>query len=118
LHEHGAPHGPDELRLAVYRVVQEGLTNVRKHAPGAAVRVTVRWGAASVRVQVINVPAPGTTETGPAAAGSGRGLAGLRDRVERLGGDLHAAPAAGGGFVLEATIPFDPSQHDEDEDDA
>jgi signal transduction histidine kinase len=118
LHEHGAPHGPAEPRLAVYRVVQEGLTNARKHASGAAVRVTVRWGTATTRVQVITVPAPGTTETGPAAPGSGRGLAGLRDRVERLGGDLHAAPAAGGGFVLEATIPFDPSEPDEDEDDA
>jgi signal transduction histidine kinase len=118
LHEHGAPHGPAELRLAVYRVVQEGLTNARKHAPGAAVRVTTRWGAASTRVQVITVPVPGTTQAGPAAPGSGRGLAGLRDRVERLGGDLTAAPAAGGGFALEATIPFDPSQHDEDEDDA
>jgi signal transduction histidine kinase len=118
LHEHGTPHGPDEPRLAVYRLVQEGLTNARKHAPGAPVRVTVRWGVASVRVQVITAAAPGTTETGPVAPGSGRGLAGLRDRVERLGGDLHAAPAAGGGFVLQATIPLNPSQHDEDEDDA
>ena len=118
LQEHGTPHGPDELRLAVYRIVQEGLTNARKHAAGAAVRVTVRWAADGVRVRVTSGPVAGGTQAGPAAPGSGRGLAGLRERVERLGGDLHAAPSEAGGFVLAAAFPLVQASQAEDRVDA
>jgi signal transduction histidine kinase len=109
LAEHGEAHGPDELRLAVYRVVQEGLTNARKHAWGAAVRVTVRWAAAHVRLVVATSAAGVMAGAGPRTPGSGRGLAGLRARVERLGGELRAAPTNAGGFVLEASLPLDPA---------
>jgi signal transduction histidine kinase len=88
-----------------YRIVQEALTNVRKHAPGARATVRVRYDPAQVRVEVDN-----TAPTRPADAvlvgtGSGIGIASLRQRVELVGGSLHAGPAAGGGFRVEATLP-------------
>lgn len=88
--------------LAAYRVVQEGLTNVRRHAPGATTRVTVAVTRRHVRVVVDNdaaAPARGGAEPG-------LGLTGLRERVAALGGELRAAPTADGGFRLAATVPL------------
>lgn len=88
------------VTTAAYRVVQEGLTNARRHAPGAAVRVTVTTTADEVRVVV--------ADDGPAraaAAEPGTGLVGLRERVELLDGTLDAGRSPD-GFVLEARIPW------------
>lgn len=88
------------VATAVYRVVQEGLTNARRHAPGAAVRVTVTTTADEVRVVV--------ADDGPARAAAGEagtGLVGLRERVELLDGTLDAGRSPA-GFVLEARIPW------------
>ncbi len=109
LAEDGTARGPDELRLTAYRVVQEGLTNARKHAPGAAVRVAVGWTGPSARLVVTTAAAPARPGAGPRAPSSGRGLHGLRARVERLGGTLRAAPSPDGGFLLEASLPLDPA---------
>jgi signal transduction histidine kinase len=89
---------------AAYRIVQEALTNVRKHAPGARVRVDVRYRPDGVRLTIHNTAPTGTTDPALAAAGSGTGLSGLGQRVDVIGGALHAGPYQG-GFRLDATLP-------------
>jgi len=87
------------VELAVYRIVQEALTNSRRHAPGAAVDVELRYGPDALLLRV--------RDNGPggASAGSGHGLIGMRERAQAVGGELRAGPAAGGGFLVEATLP-------------
>jgi signal transduction histidine kinase len=87
-------------RRAVQRVVQEALTNARKHAAGAPVRVTVRYGPPVSTVEICNDA--GTSSTG---VPSGYGLVGLTERVAPLGGRLEYGPVASGGWRLAATIP-------------
>jgi len=88
-----------------YRIVQEGLTNARKHAPGARVTVRVRYRDAEVWVEVRNTAPTRPVDPALARSGSGLGLAGLRQRIELVGGSLRAGPAPMGGFRLEATMP-------------
>jgi signal transduction histidine kinase len=92
---------PPALGLAVYRTCQEGLTNARRHAPGAAVdvRVVVDDG---LRVRVSN--GPGGRGLGP---GTGTGLVGLTERIGLLGGTVEAVPRPD-GFSLDAWIPWQP----------
>lgn len=94
------------IARTVHRVAQEALTNARKHAPGAPVTVRVRYDAERVRVSVGNAAAPGGGDRELAATGSGTGLAGLRRRVEVVGGTLHAGPTPDGGFEVGATMPL------------
>ena len=89
--------------LAVYRVVQEGLTNAVKHAPGRPTTVSVRYDGADLAVDVSTQGPP--VSTTPVVGGGGRGLAGLRDRLAGLGGDLDAGPAPDGGFVVATRFP-------------
>jgi signal transduction histidine kinase len=95
------PQLPAETELTAYRIVQEALTNAAKYAAGRPAAVRVGYGPDFLEVEV-------TTEgpaTEPGALGSGgRGLAGLRDRVQALGGRFAAGPSAG-GFRVSATIP-------------
>ncbi len=92
-----APLDPG-VELAAYRIVQEALTNARRHAPGAAVDVELRYAPTGLRLRVRdNGPGP----THPA----GHGLAGMRERAAAVGGTLRAGPAAVGGFLVEATLP-------------
>jgi signal transduction histidine kinase len=88
-----------------YRIVREALTNARNHAPGARVRVRVRYDAAQVRLEVRNTPPTRPADAALAGTGSGVGLASLRQRVDLIGGSLHAGPAPDGGFLVEATLP-------------
>lgn len=88
-----------------YRVVQEALTNVRKHAPGASVRVEVRYDTDRVHVRVANTAPAEPPDPALAASGSGTGLAGLRQRIELIRGTLSARPAPGGGFEVVADLP-------------
>jgi signal transduction histidine kinase len=88
--------------LAAYRVVQEALTNALKHAAGSGVRIAVDYGADAVRIVVTDT---GGDRSVGAAAGNGRGLAGLRERLAVLGGTLKAGPRPTGGFRVTATIP-------------
>jgi signal transduction histidine kinase len=96
---------PDGVGLCAYRIVQESLSNAGRHAPGAAIRVTVAARHGSVLVDVVNEPSgagqPRDNETGP-----GHGLAGMRERVALLGGSLRAGPEAGGGFAVRAVLPW------------
>ena len=96
---------PIGVDLSTYRIVQEGLTNVLKHAPGSPVRVRLARRESDVAIEVRNGRAPARTA---AAVPSGHGLVGLRERVSLFGGNLAAGPSADGGFVLAATIPVPP----------
>jgi signal transduction histidine kinase len=88
--------------LAVYRVVQEALTNVVKHAAGARVNVLVGHTPQAVHVEVSNT---GGTAATPAGPGGGRGLLGLRERLAVYGGTLEAGPRPTGGFRVRAVLP-------------
>ncbi|MFJ6858541.1 sensor histidine kinase [Streptomyces werraensis] len=89
--------------LVAYRVVQEALTNALKYAHGRATSVLVQHSGRDITVEV-GTDGPGTRPvTSP--GGGGRGLAGLRERVDVLGGEFEAGPGAGGGFAVRARIP-------------
>ncbi|QAY59601.1 hypothetical protein ET475_06100 [Microbacterium protaetiae] len=109
LEEEGMPVGTDELRLAVYRIVQEGLTNALKHAPGQPTRVQVAWSANEVQVR-LTTESTGSRSHRRVIPGSGRGLPGLAERVRRLGGRLHAGPDSRGRFELAAHLPLTPEE--------
>jgi len=91
------PETSDQVERAVYRVVQESLTNAGKHAPRAAVRVAVTTTDADLLVEVTNP----LTATASTVRGSGYGLIGMRERVELAGGDLRTE-RSGGGFRVAA----------------
>lgn len=90
-----------------YRVVQEALTNVRKHAPDTRVRVRVSHRPDGVRLTIDNT-APSAGASGLGSAGGGTGLLGLRRRVELVDGAVRAGPRPGGGFRVEAELPAAP----------
>ncbi|WP_399085612.1 sensor histidine kinase [Streptomyces sp. BBFR2] len=94
---------PTTHRLAVYRIVQEALTNARKHAGGAEVSVRIDYRPPTTVVEVVNGAGP--PATGPDAGGSGYGLVGLRERVTALGGHLTTGPAGAGTWRLAALLP-------------
>ncbi|MFF3950735.1 sensor histidine kinase [Streptomyces sp. NPDC001902] len=101
----GRPGCPPPVQHAAYRTVQEALTNVRKHAPGARTEVTVRLAADALHVAVRNAPCGGGAP-GPALPSGGHGLTGLRERAAQLGGTLDAGPEPDGGFLVRATLPL------------
>jgi signal transduction histidine kinase len=88
-----------------FRIVQESLTNIRKHAPGSTATVNVRYGTDRVRLTIRNTPATQTVDSGLSGSGSGTGLLGLRQRVELVGGSLYAGPKDDGGFEVDAILP-------------
>ena len=85
-----------------FRVVQESLTNALRYAPGAAVRVLVNGSGRRLTVTVENDQ---SVQERPGLSGTGRGLVGLRERVQALGGQLLAGPTSRGGWLVEATLP-------------
>ncbi|MET8759713.1 histidine kinase [Lentzea sp. NPDC004782] len=104
LTEHGdADTISPAVRRTMYRVVQESLTNVHKHAPGAHTEITIHCGPSSVRAVIRNTAPPATPGTAPPR--SGNGLLGLRGRVEMVGGTLTAGPTDDGGFEVDAVLP-------------
>jgi len=103
LHEASTGAVPDSLGRTAYRIVQEGLTNARKHAPGAEVTVTVTGTPGpGLTIEVRNAAAAGA---GP-DPGSGQGLIGLAERAALAGGRLEYGPTAVGGFQLCAWLPW------------
>ena len=94
---------PAAVHLAAYRIIQESLTNVARHAGRARVAVRVTYHDADVYVEVDN---DGTASSdGPPAIGTGSGITGMRERANALGGDLSAGFRHGGGFRVSARLP-------------
>jgi len=97
---------PPGVDLSAYRIVQEALTNALRHAGGASARVVVRYEPDALELEIAD-DGPGPTED-PEASG-GHGLIGMRERVQLFGGELDAGPRAGGGFLVRARLPSEPS---------
>lgn len=93
---------PKAVQLALYRIVQESLTNITRHAHAGRAWVRLWREAGSYRLEVRD---DGAAPSAPASETGGRGLLGMRERAELLGGRLTAGPAEGGGFVVAAEIP-------------
>lgn len=87
--------------LTAYRVLQEGVTNALRHAPGAPISISVRYGA-ELGLQVTNE----AVRDAPPPAGAGVGLSGMRERVALYGGRLQARERVDGGFLLDVRIPL------------
>ncbi|PRY15107.1 sensor histidine kinase [Kineococcus rhizosphaerae] len=96
---------PSSVGIVVHRIVQEGLSNVVRHATGALVQVDVLRAAPGIVVEVRNGPAP--EGFAPAADPGGHGLVGVRERAALLGGTVSAGPTPDGGFVLRAVLPWE-----------
>ena len=94
---------PPALERAVYRVAQEALTNVHKHAGAGATDVYLRYLPDSFEVEVRNAPPTAAVDVLP---GAGLGLVGLRERVELLDGRLETRAEPDGGFTVRASVPY------------
>ncbi|MGW5867516.1 sensor histidine kinase [Streptomyces sp. NPDC055239] len=110
VHVEGAPQPLEEpVERAAHRVVQEALTNVHKHAPGATTQIHLAFEPRSVRVGIVNGPPDRPAE--PAADGApllpsgGHGLIGLTERVRLAGGSIQSGPTGDGGFRIDASLP-------------
>ena len=111
----GAPRPlPDGVNLSAYRIVQEGLSNAMRHAPGSTVQVKLFYGMAALVIEIRNNglgngAEPGRTTPAPrrwAGLGGGHGIIGMRERAAMLGGHLEAGPTPGGEFLVTASLPL------------
>ena len=100
---------PEDVGLTVYRITQEALTNVLKHAGPAEAEVHLHYGENLELTVTDDGRGAAAGLTGPAAPGAGRGTTGMRERAAMLGGTFTAGPRAGGGYQVRATLPC---QHD------
>ncbi|MEU9889048.1 sensor histidine kinase [Sphaerisporangium sp. NPDC051011] len=99
---------PEGVELSAYRIVQEALTNVVRHAAPARCRVVVRGSEGAVRIEVTD-DGPGTRVLPvPDLAPPGHGLVGMRERVAMYGGEFGAGPRPEGGFAVAASLPYEP----------
>ncbi|WP_280382672.1 sensor histidine kinase [Nocardia wallacei] len=102
---------PSAVGNAVYRILQESITNVIRHAGPTRVRITLTYDADAIEVRVTDEG--GSTGSEPVAAhtptGAGRGIVGMRERCRLLGGDLEAGPLPRGGFAVTARLPVAPA---------
>ncbi|MFE7774010.1 sensor histidine kinase [Streptomyces sp. NPDC057445] len=99
------------VELSAFRIVQEALSNAMRHAPGAGVRVELRYRPDGLTIRVTNTPPRATP---PPSPGAGHGLLGMRERAAMLGGELAAGPTPDGGYEVTAILPADapkPSVH-------
>ena len=96
---------PPGVSLAAYRVVQEALTNVVRHAGSTRARLDVRAGDSSVVIRVED-DGPSAGWQRPDSSGGGHGAMGMRERLELYGGTFSAGPRAGGGWSVEARLPY------------
>jgi signal transduction histidine kinase len=92
---------PPGIDLCAYRILQEALTNARRHAPGATVDVDLGYGAEALGLRVRD-HGPGPGDPAP----DGHGLLGMRERAIMVGGTLEVGPAEGGGFQVSAELPI------------
>ncbi|MFE0701851.1 sensor histidine kinase [Streptomyces sp. NPDC058872] len=93
---------PQGVELSAYRIVQEALSNVLRHAPGAPAKVEVSHVLGGLGLRVVNGPARGPAEPSP---GAGHGIAGMRERVTMLGGEMTAGATDDGGYEVTAFVP-------------
>ncbi len=101
---------PSALDATAYRILQEGLTNVVKHAPGATARVRLTHRGGHLEIEVSNEPA-----TAPATlSGTGHGLLGIAERSAVFGGNVQSGPTGAGGFQLVVRLPVASSPVGED----
>ena len=96
---------PTGVDLAAYRIIQESLTNVIRHARAATARIAIAYGLADVIIEIED-DGRGLDEHESPGAG-GNGLLGMRERAAALGGDLEAGPIPAGGFRVRARLPID-----------
>jgi signal transduction histidine kinase len=96
--------------LSAYRIVQEALTNARRHAPGATVEVEMRFEPSTLHIRVSD-DGPGPSSGSP----NGHGLQGIRERVVMVGGTVRTGAGQGGGFVVEADLPIEAAPIGDDE---
>jgi signal transduction histidine kinase len=96
---------PAGVDLAAYRIIQEALTNVTRHAPGAPTDVHVNYTERELVLDVQN-DAPSATNDANGSGGTGKGIRGMRERVAALGGLLDVGPHAAGGFRVHAELPL------------
>ena len=97
---------PAGVDLSAYRIVQEALTNVVKHAGEARAQVTIGYGDQEITVEVTDDGLGVTVPAGDGRVRVGHGLIGMRERVQVFGGDLEAGPQPGGGFRVAARLPL------------
>jgi signal transduction histidine kinase len=106
----GAPRPlPAGIDLSAYRIVQEAVTNALRHAGSAHTQVLVRYRPDGLELLVEDDGGDAARANHAPEPGEGRGLAGMRERVAMLGGELVAAPSAAGGFAVHALLPTDPN---------
>jgi signal transduction histidine kinase len=94
------------VAIAAFRIVQEALTNVLKHAGGAPSRVVLRWADAAIELEILDDGSP--DGVGARDAPAGRGIIGMRERATMYGGTLDAHPGPDRGYVVRARIPLEP----------
>jgi signal transduction histidine kinase len=92
------------LEVSAYRIIQEALTNTRKHSLAVTAIVRVQYGITALEVEVIDA-GPGRV-VDPAGNSAGRGLMGMRERAALHGGHLSVGPRADGSFAVNATFPL------------
>jgi signal transduction histidine kinase len=97
---------PAGVDLSAYRIVQEALTNVVKHAGSARAQVVVGYGDQDVTVEVTDDGRGAVTSASDGRVGTGHGLIGMRERVQAFGGDMEVGPRPGGGFRVAARLPL------------
>ena len=96
---------PPGVDLSAYRIVQEALTNVLKHAGEAEAQITIRYGGTTLELEVVD----NGSGTGASGGGSGQGLIGMRERVALYGGVLETGARNGHGYTVRARLPLDPA---------
>jgi signal transduction histidine kinase len=92
---------PPSVDLAAFRIVQEALTNVTRHAGQATATISLTYGEAALTVAVDDDGRGGSG----GGSGSGNGIRGMKERASALGGELEAGPKPGGGFRVKASLP-------------
>jgi signal transduction histidine kinase len=103
---------PEAVGLSAYRIVQEALANVVRHAPGAPTQVSVSTDGERITVLVVNGPPPEPPAAPVEESGTGHGLVGMRERVRLVGGELAAGPLPEGGFRVVARLPVTETEND------
>jgi signal transduction histidine kinase len=106
---------PQGVELSAYRIVQEALSNVLRHAPGAAATVEVSYVLGGLGLRIANGPARGLTKPSPSTAGAGHGITGMRERVAMLGGEMTAGESEDGGYEIAVFVPVARGEQRDDE---